>query len=169
MSKTPSRDAHSGYVGAGCELNGRLHAPGPFHVNGVFHGEILSEDVVSVGKGGAFEGTVCARRVVVEGGGRITGEIEADEVEVGPGGSIVGVAVRTASLSLAPGGSADGARFHVRRDFRRRRAGDGEAGPTRPDRAGPERGQPNREGTEPARAKSGDDSFAEPGGAEPGP
>lgn len=129
MSRAPATDAHSGYVGAGCELNGRLHAPGPFHVNGAFHGEILSEDVVSVGKGGAFEGNIFARRVVVESGGRIAGEIEADEVEVGSGGSIAGVSVQSASLSLAPGSNADGARFRVRRDFRRRPRGEREPEP----------------------------------------
>ena len=121
MPKGPAQDAHSGYVGAGSRLTGRLHAPGPFNVNGDFTGEILSEDVVSVGTAGSFEGKIFARKVVVEGGGRITGEIDAQEVEVRSGGAIIGVSVQAASLTLEPQSNADGARFHIRHDFERSR------------------------------------------------
>ncbi len=163
MSKTHPPDAHSGYVGSGCELNGRLHAPGPFHVNGAFRGEILSEDVVSVGKGGSFAGTVFARRVVVEGGGRIAGDIEADEVEVNSGGSIAGATVRSGSLSLAPGGDADGASFQVGRDFRRPRPGADEPEPAQRQPEQGEPPQPDPVSRDSARAEAVSDPPGDPG------
>lgn len=129
MTREPPRDAHSGYVGAGSRLSGRLHAPGPFNVNGAFAGEIHSEDVVSVGTEGFFEGRIFARKVVVERGGRIAGEIDAQEVEVRAGGAIVGVAVQAARLTLEAESDTDGARFQIQPDFRRSRptAADSEA------------------------------------------
>ena len=121
MVKEMSRDAHSGYVGAGSRLTGRLNAPGPFNVNGSFAGEIYSEDVVSVGAEGFFEGRIFARKVVVEGGGKVAGEIDAHEVEVRSRGVIVGVAVQAARLTLEAESNADGARFRIRPDFVRSR------------------------------------------------
>lgn len=122
MARDPSRDAHSGYVGSGSRLSGRLNAPGPFNVNGEFIGEIRSEDEVSVGNSGNFDGRIFAERVVVEDGGRVSGEIDAQSVVVRAGGSIAGVAVQTASLTLDPESDADGAHFQVHRDFQRSRA-----------------------------------------------
>lgn len=119
MARDRDPGAHGGYVGAGSHLAGVLTAPGPFHVNGQFEGEIRSDDVVSVGRAGAFSGRVFARRVVVEG--VLDGTIEADEVEIRGGGRIPKAEVRTGSLSLDPEGHADGARFLVRQDFRAKR------------------------------------------------
>lgn len=119
MARDPSRDAHSGYVGSGSRLSGRLNAPGPFNVNGEFVGEIHSEDEVSVGTSGNFDGRIHAQRVVVEGGGRVSGEIAAQDVIVHSGGSIAGVAVQAASLTLEAKSDADGAHFQIRRDFKR--------------------------------------------------
>lgn len=121
MARDPARDAHSGYVGSGSRLSGRLNAPGPFNVNGEFVGEIRSEDEVSVGNSGNFDGRIFAERVVVEDGGRVSGEIDAQAVVVRAGGSIAGVAVQTASLTLEARSDADGAHFQVRRDFQRTR------------------------------------------------
>ena len=122
MARDPSRDAHSGYVGSGSRLSGRLNAPGPFNVNGEFAGEIRSEDEVSVGNSGNFDGRIFAERVVVEDGGRVSGEIDAQAVVVRSGGSIAGVAVQAASLTLEARSDADGARFQIHRDFERTRA-----------------------------------------------
>ena len=132
MARDPSRDAHSGYVGSGSRLSGRLNAPGPFNVNGEFVGEIHSEDEVSVGNSGNFDGRIFALRVVVEGGGRVTGEIEAQDVIVHSGGSIAGVAVQAATLTLEAQSDADGAHFQVHHDFKRARPqGAGSAGGSR--------------------------------------
>lgn len=119
MARDPSRDAHSGYVGSGSRLSGRLNAPGPFNVNGEFVGEIHSEDEVSVGTSGNFDGRIHAQRVVVEGGGRVSGEIAAQDVVVHSGGSIAGVTVQAASLTLEAKSDADGAHFRIHRDFKR--------------------------------------------------
>ncbi|MDE2881881.1 MAG: polymer-forming cytoskeletal protein [Acidobacteriota bacterium] len=119
MARDPSRDAHSGYVGSGSRLSGRLNAPGPFNVNGEFVGEIHSEDEVSVGNSGNFDGRIYAQRVVVEGGGRVSGEIAAQDVIVHSGGSIAGVAVQAANLTLEAKSDADGAHFRVHRDYKR--------------------------------------------------
>lgn len=122
MARDPSRDAHSGYVGSGSRLSGRLNAPGPFNVNGEFVGEIHSENEVSVGNSGNFDGRIFAERVVVEEGGRVSGEIDAQAVVVRAGGSIAGVAVQAASLTLEAQSDADGAHFQIHRDFQRSRA-----------------------------------------------
>ena len=119
MARDPSRDAHSGYVGSGSRLSGRLNAPGPFNVNGEFVGEIHSEDEVSVGNSGNFDGRIYAQRVVVEGGGRVSGEIAAQDVIVHSGGSIAGVAVQAANPTLEAKSDADGAHFQVHRDYKR--------------------------------------------------
>ena len=133
MARDPSRDAHSGYVGSGSRLSGRLNAPGPFNVNGEFVGEIHSEDEVSVGNSGNFDGRIFALRVVVEGGGRVAGEIEAQDVIVHSGGSIAGVAVQAATLMLEAQSDADGAHFQVHRGFKRARPqGAGNARGSRP-------------------------------------
>ena len=121
MARDPARDAHSGYVGSGSRLSGRLHAPGPFNVNGEFVGEIHTEDELSVGNSGNFDGRIFALRVVVEGGGRISGEIEAQDVIVHSGGSIAGVAVQAATLTLEAKSDADGAHFQIHPDFKRTR------------------------------------------------
>jgi len=121
MARDPSRDAYHGYVGSGCRLSGRLNTPGPFSVNGEFVGELFSEDEVSVGHSGNFDGRIFAERVIVEGGGRVRGEIDAQAVIVRAGGSIVGVAVQAASLTLEASSDADGAQFQIHRDFQRTR------------------------------------------------
>ena len=119
MARDASRDAHSGYVGSGSRLSGRLNAPGPFNVNGEFVGEIHSEDEVSVGNAGKFDGRIFAQRVIVEGGGRVSGEIAAQDVIVHSGGSIAGVAVQAANLTLEAKSDADGAHFQIHRNYRR--------------------------------------------------
>lgn len=133
MKNNDKPSTHSGFVGTGSHFTGNLAAPGPFNVNGGFSGEIRSEDVVSVGAEGRFEGNIQAREVVVEQGGKVVGEIDAERVEVQAGGVIAGVAVRAASLVLDADSDADGARFDIRRDHSRTRAGAG--APTGPSSA----------------------------------
>ena len=111
--KNQMQDAYSGFVGSGVSLTGNLRAPGPFQLNGAFHGEIRCEDVVSIGAEGVFEGDLTAREVIVKQGGRVIGAINADEVHVLSGGIIAGVTVRAARLLLERDGNAEGARFHV--------------------------------------------------------
>lgn len=143
MENNDKPNTHSGFVGAGSHFTGNLAAPGPFNVNGGFSGEIRSEDVVSVGAEGRFEGNIQAREVVVEQGGKVVGEIVAERVEVQAGGVIAGVAVRAASLVLDADSDADGARFDIRRDHSRTRAGSGGA-------AGPEAASPAKPAASPA-------------------
>lgn len=133
MKNNDKPSTHSGFVGTGSHFTGNLAAPGPFNVNGGFSGEIRSEDVVSVGAEGRFEGNIQAREVVVEQGGKVVGEIDAERVEVQAGGVIAGVAVRAASLVLDADSDADGARFDIRRDHSRARSGAG--APTGPSSA----------------------------------
>ena len=128
MKNNDKPSTHSGFVGTGSHFTGNLAAPGPFNVNGGFSGEIRSEDVVSVGAEGRFEGNIQAREVVVEQGGKVVGEIDAERVEVQAGGVIAGVAVRAASLVLDADSDADGARFDIRRDHSRTRSGAGAPG-----------------------------------------
>lgn len=143
MKNNEHSGTHSGFVGTGSHFTGNLAAPGPFNVNGGFSGEIRSEDVVSVGAEGRFEGNIQAREVVVEQGGKVVGEIDAQRVEVQAGGVIAGVAVRAASLVLDADSDADGARFDISRDHSRAGATTGPpSGPPKGSSSAPDAGPP---------------------------
>ncbi len=90
----------------GCEFNGKLSFEGVVRIDGVFQGEIYSQDHLIIGDGavvegniqighveisGSFKGNIVAReRTTVHPTGRIQGSIQTREIEVQAGGVVDG-------------------------------------------------------------------------------
>jgi len=90
----------------GCEFNGKLSFEGVVRIDGVFQGEIYSQDHLIIGDGavvegniqigqievgGTFKGNITARdKITIHGTGRIQGSIQTREIEVHTGGVIDG-------------------------------------------------------------------------------
>lgn len=103
MNKTPSTIT---LLDRGCEFNGKLSFEGIVRIDGVFQGEIYSQDHLIIGDGaivegniqigqieigGSFKGTIIARdKIVIHGSGRVQGSIQTRELEVHKGGVVDG-------------------------------------------------------------------------------
>lgn len=90
----------------GCEFIGKLSFEGVVRIDGVFQGEIFSQDHLIIGEGavveasvqvgeleiaGTFKGQIMAReKLVVHPTGRIQGHIQTRELEVHRGGVVDG-------------------------------------------------------------------------------
>jgi cytoskeletal protein CcmA (bactofilin family) len=90
----------------GCEFNGKLSFEGVVRIDGVFQGEIFSQDHLIIGEGasveanvqvgeleigGNFKGNIVAReKLIVHPSGRIQGHIQTRELEVHRGGLVDG-------------------------------------------------------------------------------
>lgn len=90
----------------GCEFNGKLSFEGVVRIDGVFQGEIFSQDHLIIGEGatveanvqvgeleigGNFKGQIVAReKLVVHPTGRIQGHIQTRELEVHRGAIVDG-------------------------------------------------------------------------------
>jgi len=103
----------------GCEFQGKLSFEGVVRIDGVFQGEIFSQDhliigegarveaVIHVGRlevGGYFKGKIVARELlVVHSTGKIEGEIQTKEIEAHHGAVVDGKvdmsSLRNASVS----------------------------------------------------------------------
>ena len=86
----------------GCEFSGKLSFEGVVRIDGVFQGEIYSQDHLIIGEGavveaniqvgklevgGTFKGKIIANEtLVVHATGKISGEVQAKELEVHRGG-----------------------------------------------------------------------------------
>lgn len=101
--KTPSTIT---LLDRGCEFNGKLSFEGMVRIDGVFQGEIYSQDHLVLGEGalvegniqigqievsGTFKGSLIARdKITIHSTGRIEGTIQTRELEVRMGGVIDG-------------------------------------------------------------------------------
>ena len=90
----------------GCEFNGKLSFEGVVRIDGVFQGEIYSQDHLIIGEGavveanlqvgqleisGSFKGDIRANeKLIVHSTGRITGKIQTRELEVHRGAQVDG-------------------------------------------------------------------------------
>lgn len=90
----------------GCEFHGKLTFEGIVRIDGVFQGEIFSQDHLIIGDGarveaeiqvgelevgGSFKGKIVARdKLIVHSTGRVEGTIQARELEVHRGASMNG-------------------------------------------------------------------------------
>jgi len=90
----------------GCEFQGKLSFEGVVRIDGVFHGEIFSQDHLIIGEGaqveasiqvgtlevgGNFKGKLVANdRLIVHSTGRVSGELKAKDLEVQMGAIIDG-------------------------------------------------------------------------------
>jgi cytoskeletal protein CcmA (bactofilin family) len=76
-------------IGAGSRVRGDLSGPGGFRVDGTVEGAISADGPVVIGEGGAVEGVVRGRNVVVLG--RVRGDVHATgHLEIGPKGKVLG-------------------------------------------------------------------------------
>jgi cytoskeletal protein CcmA (bactofilin family) len=91
----------------GCEFDGKLSFEGVVRIDGVFHGEIFSQDHLIIGEGavvdaniqvgeleigGSFTGNINAgQRVTIHSTGRVRGKLITAEFEVHKGATFDGV------------------------------------------------------------------------------
>ncbi len=92
-------------LGSGSELKGELCAQGTVRIDGFMDGDVRAESVI-VGESGRILGNVKARSVVV--GGRVDGNIDADEIAELKEKSHVSGEIRAARLSVSEGAVFDG-------------------------------------------------------------
>jgi len=103
MNKSPSTIT---LLDKGCEFNGKLSFEGVVRIDGVFQGEIYSQDHLIIGDGamvegnihigkieigGNFKGNIVAReKISIHSTGRVQGSIQTREIEVHLGGVVDG-------------------------------------------------------------------------------
>ncbi len=93
-------------IGPDTQANGRLSFNGPVRVEGSLEGELRIDDALVIGEGGEVKGKIFAQSVVCQG--RITGNVYAEKkVEIQDGGRILGD-VRTPAMEIAVGGRLEG-------------------------------------------------------------
>ncbi len=106
------QDPHSGYLGLGAILTGRIEASGAFHINGTLVGEVHRGQLVSVGADGIVDGEIHAARIVLDGG-TVKGLLKAEIVEIRAHSTIAHSRVVAERLQLDPEVNSDGARFDI--------------------------------------------------------
>lgn len=93
-------------IGPDTRAKGKLSFNGPVRVEGFLEGELRIDDALVVGEGGEVRGKIIAQSVVCQG--RIVGNVyAAKKVEIQEGGRILGD-VRTPAMEIAVGGSLEG-------------------------------------------------------------
>lgn len=92
-------------IGSNSEFRGDISAQGTLRVDGKITGNIIADSVI-LGDGASVTGNIKARCVVI--GGRIDGNIDAEElVEIKHTGKLYGD-IHTRKLSVAEGGIFEG-------------------------------------------------------------
>jgi cytoskeletal protein CcmA (bactofilin family) len=87
-------------------VKGGLSVSGAVFINGRIHGDVESDDMVTLGQKGEIEGDVSAPLVVV--GGKLRGDIDAAlKVDLLPS-AVVGGDIRSPKLSIAEGATFEG-------------------------------------------------------------
>jgi len=93
-------------IASNTHFTGKIQLEDTFRISGYFKGEIHCRRMVWVEKTGRIEGTVNARRVVIEG--EINGKIEsADHVELRSNGRMIGD-INAGKITVAQGCFFDG-------------------------------------------------------------
>jgi cytoskeletal protein CcmA (bactofilin family) len=93
-------------LGPGTRFEGKLHFDGCVRIDGVFRGEIRSEDTLIVGEGAEIDGTITVATVIVRG--RIQGDIFAKtSIELFAPGVVIGD-VTTPEFAVERGARFDG-------------------------------------------------------------
>ncbi len=93
-------------LGPGTRFEGKLHFDGCVRIDGVFRGEIRSEDTLIVGEGAEIDGTITVATVIVRG--RILGDIFAKtSIELFAPGVVIGD-VTTPEFAVERGARFDG-------------------------------------------------------------
>ncbi len=103
MKKAPSTIT---LLDRGCEFNGKLSFEGIVRIDGVFQGEIYSQDHLIVGDGAHVEGNVHIGQIEVSG--FFKGNIIArDKITIHPTGKVQGT-IQTREIEVHMGGVIDG-------------------------------------------------------------
>jgi len=93
-------------IASNTRFTGKIKGEDTLRISGYFKGEIDCKRMVWVDKTGRIEGTVTARRVIIEG--EINGNIEsADHVELRSNGRMIGD-INAVKISVAKGCLFDG-------------------------------------------------------------
>jgi cytoskeletal protein CcmA (bactofilin family) len=96
----------TGFVEAGVHIEGRLHLPGTFRIDGKVKGTIASERTLILGEHANVEGQIEGETVVIHG--TFEGLVIArTRVEIHSKGFLKGE-VRTPCLIVEPGGTCEG-------------------------------------------------------------
>jgi cytoskeletal protein CcmA (bactofilin family) len=95
-------------IGEGVKIEGKISFPGSVRINGTVIGDIISKDVLIIGKEGKVESKVKAKDIVVSG--YLKGEITASGlIEITPSGRFIGNLIQEkAMLSIEKGGLFQG-------------------------------------------------------------
>ncbi len=106
MKKNGQNGGLNSLLGSGVECHGKARVEGTLRLDGTFRGTLVVEDALVIGQTGVFEGTACAREIVVAGS--FTGELLGTErVELQKGARLEGD-VLTRSFVVEPGVHFDG-------------------------------------------------------------
>ncbi len=93
-------------LGPGTRFEGKLHFDGCVRIDGVFRGEIRSDDTLIVGEGAEIDGTITVATVIVRG--KIQGDIFAKtSIELFAPGVVIGD-VTTPEFAVERGARFDG-------------------------------------------------------------
>ncbi len=93
-------------LGPGTRFEGKLHFDGCVRIDGIFRGEIRSEDTLIVGEGAEIDGTITVATVIVRG--KIQGDIFAKtSIELFAPGVVIGD-VTTPEFAVERGARFDG-------------------------------------------------------------
>lgn len=101
MTKKANQNGLNSLLGMGVDCHGTARVEGTLRLDGAFRGNLEVGESLIIGPTGAFEGTACAREVVIAG--RFTGEVlGTDQVELQKGARLEGD-VLTRSFVIEPG------------------------------------------------------------------
>jgi len=85
--KTSSKEVTT-LIGEGCKVEGNFFVPTTTRIDGIIKGDLTGEVGIIIGNKALIEGNVCASEVIVYG--NVTGNIEADKLELKRGSNING-------------------------------------------------------------------------------
>jgi len=83
-----SASSETTIIASGAKIDGVFNCTSRLHVDGEVAGEIHSQSIVTIGKGGKVNGSIFANRLIVNG--YFEGEANCDGVEVLAGGKFLG-------------------------------------------------------------------------------
>jgi len=87
INKTSSKDITT-LIGEGCKVEGNFFVPTTTRIDGIIQGDLTGEVGIIIGNKALIEGNICASEVIVYG--NVTGNVEADRLELKRGSNITG-------------------------------------------------------------------------------
>ncbi|MBU1248812.1 MAG: polymer-forming cytoskeletal protein [Proteobacteria bacterium] len=103
-------DSHSGefnaFLGAGTEYLGRLDFVGTVRIDGIFHGEIVSEGALVLGREAIIQGQISVGTLFSDG--KIVGDVEVKSKAVLQKNSTLEGSLKTPALVVEEGAAIEG-------------------------------------------------------------